>query len=101
LRDQLKDLQFYGNDLEEQIQREIISKENHYMIFRRIINRLESEKDSYGQDLRRLMREFVDVVEKGKNPKDIQAELFKGKRGHPQIDLVPASTVRSVEQTLD
>lgn len=39
LRDSLKDVQFYYNNLEESISREKISKENHVMIFKRILNK--------------------------------------------------------------
>ncbi|CDW87745.1 UNKNOWN [Stylonychia lemnae] len=81
-RDQLKELQFYYNDLKEATERERISRENHVLIFKRIINKIENERSRYSQQsvrqLQQQMEEFLQIADGKMIPKNMNEYIFKG-----------------------
>eukprot|EP00347_Sterkiella_histriomuscorum_P011320 403372904 len=103
-RDQLKDVQFYYNDLKEKIERETISRENHLMIFKRIINKIETEKMKYSsQNMRQLetqMEEFLKIAEGKMIPKNMQDYLFKNANISPSKTKKNSSLSNTLDQSL-
>jgi len=74
-------VQFYHNDLREAVERERISRENHLMIFKRIINKIKADRGQNSVQeqvqLEQLMKEFLDVAEGKLNPKLMSDQLFR------------------------